>query len=89
MIPKPNSDKLRPISVPSYRDRCLQAVYLMALEPYSETVAHYDSFGFRKGRSPIWAALRAQKLFNNMVVSIPYIIELDIEACFYGGFAAI
>jgi RNA-directed DNA polymerase len=82
MVPKSTPGKFRPISVPSYIDRCLQALYAMALEPYSETVASRDSYGFRKGRSPIWAALRLQSLLNNPAISIPNIIELDIEGCF-------
>jgi RNA-directed DNA polymerase len=82
MIPKPKPGTFRPISVPSYIDRCLQALYLLALDPIAEAKAAYDSFGFRKGRSPIWAAIRLSRLLNNAFVSIPYIIELDIEKCF-------
>jgi len=80
-IPKPNGS-LRPISVPSYLDRCMQALYLLALDPFAEQVAAKDSYGFRKGRSPIWAVYRIQKLLNNPFVSIPFIVELDIEGCF-------
>lgn len=48
-IPKKNSSKMRPISIPSYTDRCLQALYKLALEPYGETLMDPDpsSYGFR------------------------------------------
>ncbi|GHV70027.1 hypothetical protein FACS1894199_19370 [Bacteroidia bacterium] len=33
------------------KDRAMQALYLMALEPITETNADGNSYGFRRGRS--------------------------------------
>jgi RNA-directed DNA polymerase len=81
-LPKPGTKKLCPISVASYRDRALQALYLMALEPYAEAHAAYDSYGFRKGHSPIWAVYRVLQLMNHFNTRFVQVMKLDIQGCF-------
>jgi RNA-directed DNA polymerase len=49
-IPKSNGGQ-RPLSIPTMRDRAMQALYLLALDPVSETTADPNSYGFRRGRS--------------------------------------
>ena len=49
-IPKKNG-KLRPLSIPTMRDRAMQALHALALKPIAETVADRNSYGFREGRS--------------------------------------
>ena len=50
-IPKSNGAEMRPLSIPTMRDRAMQALYMLALDPIAETLADPNSYGFRTGRS--------------------------------------
>src|SRR5262245_8985739 len=49
-IPK-RTGRLRPLSIPTMKDRAMQALYLLALDPMAETTADPNSYGFRRERS--------------------------------------
>nr|WP_237737529.1 group II intron reverse transcriptase/maturase [Proteus mirabilis] len=79
-IPKKNG-KLRPLGIPCMIDRAQQALYLLALEPISETIADPNSYGFRPNRSTADAIAQCFKCLC-LKRSGRWILEGDIKACF-------
>ena len=80
-IPKPHSDKFRPLSIPTMYDRAMQALYALALTPWAETTADRTSFGFRTNRNAQDAAAYAFQCLSRKV-SAQWILEGDIQGCF-------
>ena len=79
-IPKKNG-KLRPLGIPTMRDRAQQALHLLALEPIAESQADKNSYGFRPKRSIHDAIEQCHKALSRKTSSV-YILEGDIKACF-------
>jgi RNA-directed DNA polymerase len=81
-IPKPGTDKKRPLSIPTLHDRAMQALYTLALSPIAETTADPRSFGFRKFRSA--QRLRALRLSSAWVREVlrEWVLEGDMKGCF-------
>ena len=79
-IPKANG-KTRPLGIPVMRDRAMQALYLLALEPVSETTADRNSYGFRPHRA---CADAIEQCFVNLSrkASAQWVLEGDIKGCF-------
>lgn len=79
-IPKKNG-KQRPLSIPTMYDRAMQALYLLSLDPISETTADLNSYGFRPKRSTHDAI---QQCYTTLATrnSAQWILEGDIKACF-------
>lgn len=79
-IPKKNG-KTRPLGIPTMKDRAMQALYLLALEPVGETTADTNSYGFRPyraGRDAICQCFNALAKKN----SPRWVLDADIKACF-------
>jgi len=79
-IPKPGvRDEQRPLSIPSVRDRIVQAAVKIVLEPVFEADFLPVSFGFRPGRSQQDAL---QVLIDECARGRRWVAETDIASCF-------
>jgi RNA-directed DNA polymerase len=76
-----SNGKRRPLGILTMKDRAMQMLHLLALDPVAETWADPHSYGFRKERS---AADAIHQCFNVLwrQTSAPWVLEGDIESCF-------
>jgi RNA-directed DNA polymerase len=79
-IPKKNG-KLRPLSIPTLRDRAMQALHALALKPIAETVGDRNSYGFREGRSCADAIGQSFCALAKSYAPV-WVLEGDIKSCF-------
>jgi RNA-directed DNA polymerase len=79
MIPKANSNELRPLGIPTMNDRALQTLVKQALEPEWEAKFEPNSYGFRPGRS-CHDAIDA--IYLSIRSKAKYVLDADISKCF-------
>jgi len=78
-IPKPGKTEKRPLGIPTIRDRCLQALFKLALEPEWEARFEDNSYGFRPGRN----CHDAVAAIRSFIQKRPkYVLDADIAKCF-------
>ena len=77
-IPKPGSSERRPLSIPTVRDRVVQAALKIVLEPVFEADMLPCSFGFRPKRA---AHDALQVLIDECWRGRRWVVETDIANC--------
>ena len=79
-IPK-KSGKMRPLSIPTFKDRSMQALWHAALVPIAEERADKNAYGFRPKRST-QDAIEQCFVALSRKRSATLVLEGDIKACF-------
>jgi RNA-directed DNA polymerase len=78
-IDKPGSTEKRGLGILTMRDRAMQKLVALALEPEWEAKFEPNSYGFRPGRS-VHDAMEA--IFNHIRLKPKFVLDADIEKCF-------
>ena len=79
-IPKPGSDRKRPLGIPCIWDRLVQQCILQVLEPICEPKFHNHSYGFRPNRDTHHAISRTVSMIN--MYKHYYCVDVDIKGFF-------
>jgi RNA-directed DNA polymerase len=78
-IEKRGTTEKRGLGIPTMRDRAMQALVKLTLEPEWEAKFEPNSYGFRPGRS---AHDAIGAIFNFIRFKSKYVLDTDIEKCF-------
>jgi RNA-directed DNA polymerase len=76
-----SNGKKRPLGIATMKDRAMQTLYKLALDPIAETIGDPNSYGFREKRSPADAIAQCF-LCLRQKSSATAILEADIRGCF-------
>jgi RNA-directed DNA polymerase len=79
MIPKPGTTQMRPLGIPTVRDRVVQTALRMVLEPIFERDFARESYGFRPGRSCHQALARVETLLEEGYTQV---VDADLKSYF-------
>ena len=77
-IPKANSEKMRPLGIPTVEDRVVQQAVKFVIEPIFETTFKDSSYGFRPKRS----AHQAMKAIRKASRKNYWVVDVDIKGYF-------
>jgi RNA-directed DNA polymerase len=78
-IPK-HSGGRRPLGIPTQKDRVMQALVKLALEPEWESRFEANSYGFRPGRCTMDAITALHTCMNRQGAS-QWVLDADIKGC--------
>jgi RNA-directed DNA polymerase len=78
-IPKPGSTEMRPLGIPTVRDRVVQTALRLVMEPIFERDFATHSYGFRPNRGCKDALRRVQELLKTGHV---HIVDADLKSYF-------
>jgi RNA-directed DNA polymerase len=78
-IPKPGSQEMRPLGIPTVRDRVVQTALRMVMEPIYEKDFAAHSYGFRPGRGCKHALRRVTEL---LAAGYVHIVDADLKSYF-------
>jgi RNA-directed DNA polymerase len=78
-IPKPGSQELRPLGIPTIQDRVVQTALRMVLEPIFEREFAAQSYGFRPGIGCKDALRRVDELLGAGYV---HVVDVDLKSYF-------
>ena len=79
-IPKPGSEKKRPLGIPAFEDKIVQDVMTQILNAVYEPMFKEFSFGFRPGKSCHQAIAYLDKMLHREHIN--YVVDLDIKGFF-------
>lgn len=80
-IPKPGKTEVRPLGIPTLKDRAMQAVYLSCVDPLVEETSDTNSYGFRPYRGSRDAMAKLRNLLGKDY-SPNWLLDADIRKCF-------
>lgn len=78
-IEKPGSKDLRPLGIPTVRDRIVQSALLYVMEPIFEIGFAKHSYGFRPGRNAHQGVERVERLLE---AGNTWVVDADIKGYF-------
>lgn len=78
-IPKPGSKDMRPLGIPTVRDRVVQGAIRHLMEPIFEHKFAEHSYGFRPGKGCKDALRRVQELLDAGAI---YVVDADLKSYF-------
>lgn len=78
-IPKPGTKEMRPLGIPTVRDRVVQAALVKVIEPIFERDFAEHSYGFRPGRGCKDALRRVDALLK---AGYTFVVDADLKSYF-------